>query len=69
MSRRRWFCAAVGIRHGLAWVRVLGRGLSLRAPWNRPLFSERNGLRKPILSKFGWRLFVLSHEVANGEPT
>lgn len=29
-----------------------------RPPWNRPLFSERNGYHRVIFRLLGWRLFV-----------
>jgi len=41
---------------GIWWFRIFGRGLSLHAPWNRPLFSERNGYRKMLRLGFGWRV-------------
>lgn len=50
---------AVSVRHGLAWLRIGSLGWSVKAPWCRPLFSERNGLRVPIASAFGFRLFLV----------
>lgn len=49
----------MSVRHGLAWLRIGSLGWSVKAPWCRPLFSERNGLRVPIASAFGFRLFLV----------
>lgn len=31
----------------------------IKAPWRKPLFSERNGYKKPFLRLFGFRFFKL----------
>ncbi len=41
------------------WVRIHGYGLNLLGPSVAPLFSERTGLRRPLVRFKGWRLFVL----------
>lgn len=43
-------------RSGIWWLRIFGRGVSLHAPWKRPLFSERNGLRWMLRLGAGWRV-------------
>jgi hypothetical protein len=45
-------------KYGLWWVRIFGYGLSLKAPWAKRLFSERNGYTKAITIK-GWSLSYL----------
>lgn len=45
------FCLDAG------WFRVFGHGLAYT--WNPPLFSERNGYRRPFMSVFGYRFFVI----------
>lgn len=51
----RW---RVGIWPGGVSV-VLDSGMwCFRPPWNRPLFSERNGYHRTIFRRWGWRLFV-----------
>jgi len=45
--------------YGIAWFRVRGYGLMIKAPWNEPLFSERYGYRK-FVGLFGWRVGVLT---------
>jgi hypothetical protein len=40
------------------FLRVRGYGFSLTC--SRPLFSERNGHRKPLLKVGAWRVFVLT---------
>lgn len=48
-------------KFGSWWVRWRGgHGLALKAPWNKPRFSEREGYRKPLVVKTGWRLFKLN---------
>lgn len=32
------------------------RGWLVKPPWNRPLFSERNGFVRVLFRAFGWRL-------------
>lgn len=53
-DRVRWHLAP---RYGLLWVRVSGkRCWLLKAPWCRPLFSERYGLDTwPQRRLGGWR--------------
>ena len=36
-----------------------GAGWCLECPWNRPLFSERMGYRRPVFRLFGFRIFHL----------
>lgn len=55
------FTGATDRAHGIAWLRIFGRGVVIHAPWNPPLFSERNGLRK-VLRLFGWRIGWLRAE-------
>lgn len=41
------------------WAIRLGKGvLRLKAPWDEPLFSEREGYRPPLLKYKGWRFFA-----------
>ncbi len=42
---------------GISW-RWRGAWFSFRPPWNRPLFSERNGLVRMIWRFAGFRLFA-----------
>lgn len=42
--------------HGIWWVGVGRARIILKAPWNRPLFSERYGFVKRLPLGFGWRL-------------
>lgn len=46
-------------QYGIWWLRVGSVGLQLKAPWNKPLFSERHQVKKPIATYKGWRLFNL----------
>lgn len=32
--------------------------LCFRAPWERPLFSERAGRHRSLFNGWGWRLFL-----------
>jgi hypothetical protein len=44
------------------WFRLAGDnswGLQLKSPASPRRFSERYGYKKPLVSAFGWRLFVL----------
>lgn len=43
---------------GTWWFRISGYGLVLKASWNRPLFSERNGHKKYYYF-VGWRIGFL----------
>lgn len=45
----------------LFWVRFFGLGFLVKYPSSPPLFSERYGYRKPLLSIFGFRVFYLNH--------
>lgn len=50
-------CWAVGGNHIGSWWIGLGRWrLILKAPWNDPLFSERNGFTWTMPVGFGWRV-------------
>ena len=40
------------------WLRVFGALIIVKGPAMKPLFSERCGVRRPLLRAFGWRLFV-----------
>lgn len=40
------------------WVRGFGYFVRLKSPRWEPLFSERNGIVRPVWKAFGWRLFV-----------
>lgn len=46
---------------GLAWIRwnERGAGLQIKAPWQKPLFSERYGYTIPIWRVLGFRAFRL----------
>jgi len=44
--------------YGLWMVRMFGYFIRLRAPWNEPLFSERNGYDPVIPLGFGWRITI-----------
>lgn len=46
-------------KHGTFWVRIWRYGIRVKAPWNRPLFSERYGYTKPMIEIKGWRVFSL----------
>lgn len=48
------FCFAP--RRGLFGLRAGHYIYRLKAPWNRPLFSERYGLDPVLFRAFGWRL-------------
>lgn len=54
--------AAVSPIHGMAFYRIRGDGHILKAPWNAPLFSERNGYKLPVATFMGWRIFPLRAE-------
>jgi hypothetical protein len=41
--------------HGIAFT----RNWMVRAPWCKPLFSERNGFKVPVAKMLGFRLFRL----------
>ncbi len=43
-------------RLGIAFVRIRGNFWTIKAPWNRPLWSERNGRIGIIVAFRGWRL-------------
>lgn len=43
-------------RMGLAGLRIGHRYFKLKAPWNRPLFSERYGYERTLWRLGGWRL-------------
>lgn len=43
---------------GVLCVRIGQRAFFLRAPWDEPLFSERNRLDSRIPLGFGWRITV-----------
>ena len=53
------FCLVWDWQAGVVWLRIFGYGLSIKAPWWPPLFSERNGFKRPLLKIGGWRLFPL----------
>jgi len=44
------------------WVRtgIRGAGFTIKFPWDKPLFSERHGHRKPRFVLFGFRVIKLS---------
>lgn len=44
-------------RHGIFWLRNGPELWCIRAPWCKPLFSEREGHSKPRFSWCGWRYF------------
>ena len=49
------------LRHGIVNLFLrddLAAVVQIKMPWNRPLFSERYGYRRPKLCLFGFRLFV-----------
>lgn len=50
-----WFFFA-SWKEGCWTARYRKHNLSLRAPWCRPLFSERNGYIRVFASCRGWRL-------------
>ena len=41
------------------WYRYNTKGYSILFPNFKPMFSERNGIEKPIFKIFGFRLFRL----------
>lgn len=43
---------------GTWWLGVGRWRLIVKAPWNRPLFSERNGYQKVHRLPFGWRWYT-----------
>lgn len=54
-SDGRWRVCAW--RGGFSW--FIGDDMwCFRPPWNRPLFSERNGCHRMVFKVAGWRLFV-----------
>lgn len=61
---RKIICFDGSYSQGIWWIRVFGYGLSLKAPWDKPLFSERNGYTKVIVKFKGWRVFWLRKAVA-----
>lgn len=50
------------------WIRAFGWVLRLLGPWDRPLFTERNGRRSPILRVGRWRLFFDRDKVEKQDP-
>lgn len=57
IPQKRILLYASNKKFGVWWFRIFGYGLHLNAPWNQPLFSERNGNVKKIKFK-GWRIGV-----------
>jgi hypothetical protein len=52
------------------WLRLFGRSLSfVRIADHPPLFSERQGIRKPILRAFGWRVLLLGRRRTMTTPS
>jgi hypothetical protein len=47
----------IDLRYGIVGVRWGGALCRLKAPWCRPLWSERNGRQTPLFRLCGWRLF------------
>jgi hypothetical protein len=43
---------------GIYNLHIFGWCVQLKTPSNKPIFSERNGLKKSILSIKGFRLFA-----------
>jgi hypothetical protein len=54
--------ATVSPFQGVAFFRFRGDGFQIKAPWDEPLFSERNGYRIPLINFLGWRVFPLRAE-------
>lgn len=54
----RYMRCHVAPRYGSAMIRLRGKFYVLRAPWCRPLFSERYGDMRVIRLGFGWRITV-----------
>lgn len=51
---------SVSVGSGEAWLRFSDRaGWLVKAPWNRPLFSERYGYVRPTAKILGFRIFRL----------
>lgn len=57
---RAWIRANLYWGGSLEWgvwsIRVCNHVVQLKAPHNRPLFSERYGYKKTLLTVRGWRL-------------
>lgn len=54
-----WIFALTSSRELGVWWLGIGRfRLILKAPWNRPLFSERYGLTRTLRLVSGWRVQV-----------
>lgn len=45
-------------QYGQWWTRLLGLLITLKAPWCKPLFSERYGIEKFVPLGFGWRFRI-----------
>lgn len=45
-------------KHGIWFITYKKWYVQLKAPWQKPLFSERNRLDVPKATLFGWRLFI-----------
>lgn len=58
-----WFMA---FRGGALYFRLGGYGLCLNTPSMRPLYSERAGIRKPLVSMCGYRIFALKRSELEG---
>ncbi len=43
-------------RYGLAFIRLRGYFYTVKAPWCRPLWSERQGITPPLAEWRGWRI-------------
>jgi hypothetical protein len=50
-------CSIVFWRYGF-WAWLGSKGFGLLGPLDRPLFSERNGYRRPLAKIGKWRFFV-----------
>lgn len=57
MRYMRWSFSPV---YGQAMIRLRGKFYALKAPWCRPLFSERYGYVGVIPIGFGWRITIRS---------
>lgn len=44
--------------HGIYFIMFLRRALAVHTPRNKPIFSERNGMRNPLIRVGGWRIFL-----------
>lgn len=62
--KTRWRALLHGGGFYWHWRGVLWK---LKAPWERALFSERNGYHKVVWRAFGWRLVRDPIEAAPGE--